>query len=84
MFSMEQFIPQISHNVSFSPHMVRIPAWLSFFFKKKIQIVEVALIRSFNDCLFAETSSTPAQVVAVGNSREEEPSSILETFCHSD
>ena len=46
--------------------------------------MEVALTGSFDDCLFAETSTTPVQAVAAGNPCEEEPSSILETFCHSD
>ena len=47
--------------------------------------MKVALIGSFIDCLFSETSTAPvAQAVAGGNSCEEEPNSVLETFCHSD
>ena len=41
------------------------------------------LIGSFNDFLFTETSTAPAQVnVEEGKSGKEEPSSTLVTFCH--
>ena len=43
------------------------------------------LIGSFNDFLFTETSTAPAQVnVEEGKSGKEEPSSTLVTFCHPD
>ena len=47
--------------------------------------MKVILIGYFNDCLFTETSTVPAQAQAqAGNSHEEEPSSVLETCCHPD
>ena len=50
-----------------------------------MEIVKVEVIGSFSDCLFSETSRAPvAQAVAGGNSHEEGPNSVLETFCHSD
>ena len=84
---MAQFIPQISHNFSFSPHNWSESLCMTFFFfeEKKKEAVKVVLIGSFNDCLFTETSTAPAaQAVAPGNSREEEPNSVLERFCQSD
>ena len=48
--------------------------------------MKVTLIGCFNDSLFTETSTVPAQAdrLTAGNSREEEPSSVEETHCHPD
>ena len=74
----------IRQNFSFLPHAVRIPAMTFLFLQKKKEMVKVTLIGSFNICLFTETSTAPTQTVEAGISCEEEPSSVIETFCHSD
>ena len=46
--------------------------------------MKITSIGSFNACVFTETSTAPAQAAAAGNSCEEEPSLIQETFCRPD
>ena len=75
---MAQFVSQISHNFNFFLHMLRIPAMtFLFLLRKSKEIVKITLIGSFNDFLFRETATSPAQGVAASNSVEEGSSSIL-------
>ena len=70
-------------NFNFFLHMLRIPAMtFVFLLRKRKEIVKVTLIGSFNDFLFRETATAPAQGVAASNSVEEGSSSFLETYCH--
>ena len=69
---MAQFGTQISHNFNFFLHVVRIPAiTLVFLLRKRKEIVKVI------HCLFRETSTASAQVVAASNSVEEGSSLML-------
>ena len=77
---MAQFVPQISHYFNFFLDMVRIPAMtFLLLLSKRKEIAKVTVIGSFNDCLFSETSTAPAQVVVASiiNSVEEGSSSNL-------
>ena len=70
-------VPNFTQFQFFSSHAQNPCHDFPFPLRKSKEIVKVTLIGSFNDFLFRETATSPAQGVAASNSVEEGSSSIL-------